>query len=310
MTKRWKRLDDYSSWRKIAMGMWDKPNDPTIYGRETVDVSNLIPYLERISEITDVEITPTAYCVKLMADILAEHPDLNVLPIGNHIYQRESINVFCQVAIPNDSAGSADLSGVTLRDADELDVVDIARILGSKASDVRDGRDVEMESSKSMVDYIPNGLLSVMLDVLDFLTFRVPVDLDMLGIRSDPFGSCMVTSVGQFDIEQGFAPLLPGSHCPLICLPGKVWDAPFVDEDGDVVARKAITMSCTFDHRCYDGLQIGYIVRGMRSRLMHPTDHFPEPEHWADESIETGPPEDHEVESEDAGPEDDSVAAE
>lgn len=280
MTKRWERLKDYSSWRKIAMGMWDKPNDPTIYGRETVDVSNLIPYLERISEITGVRITPTAYCVKMMADILKEHPDLNVLPIGNHIYQRKSINIFCQVAIPNETAGSADLSGVTLRDTDELDLVDIAKILGRKATDVRDGQDVEMESSKSMVDYIPNGLLSVMLDVLDFLTYRIPVDLDTLGIRSDPFGSCMVTSVGQFDIEQGFAPLLPGSHCPLICLPGKVWEAPFV-EDGDVVARKAITMSCTFDHRCYDGLQIGYIVRGMRSRLMHPTDHFPEPSYWA-----------------------------
>jgi pyruvate dehydrogenase E2 component (dihydrolipoamide acetyltransferase) len=283
MSKRWERLNEYSSWRKIAMGMWDKPNDPTIYGRETVDVSNLIPYLEEISDITGVHVTPTAYCVKMMADILAEHPDLNVLPIGNHIYQRDDINVFCQVAIPNDSAGSADLSGVTVRNTDELDVVDIARILGSKASDVRDGRDVEMESSKSMVDYIPNGLLSVMLDVLDFLTFRVPVDLDMLGIRSDPFGSCMVTSVGQFDIEQGFAPLLPGSHCPLICLPGKVWEAPFV-KDGEVVPRKAITMSCTFDHRCYDGLQIGYIVRGMRTRLMHPTDHFPEPSHWRDQT--------------------------
>lgn len=281
MTNRWTKLDKYSPWRKIAMGLWSDPDDPTIYGRETVDISNLTDYLDEVSEASGVKVTMTAFTAKMMADVLGDNPDLNCMAIGNHIVQRESVDIFCQVAIPDESAGKADLSGVKLRDADELGLVEVAEILRSKAGDVRDGRDVEMEKSKSTIEWVPNAILSKLLDVVDFLTYRIPLDLDALGVRSDPFGSCMVTSVGQFGIYQGFAPLLPGSHCPLVALPGCVHESTFV-EDGEVVVRDAVTMSCTFDHRVYDGLQIGHIVRGMRTRLMDPLKHYPAPEHWND----------------------------
>jgi pyruvate dehydrogenase E2 component (dihydrolipoamide acetyltransferase) len=288
MAKRWQKLDKYSPWRKISMGLWTPPDDPTIYGKETVDVSNLIPYLDEVSEASGVRVTVPAYTAALMADILRTHPDLNVMPIGNHICQRETIDVFCQVAVSSGSAGSADLSGIKLREADDLDLVEVATFMRSKAGDVRDGKNVEMEESKRFVHLIPNALMGAMLNLLDFLTYSIPWDLDAVGVRSDPFGSCMVTSVGQFDIKQGFAPLVPGSHCPLVALPGKVWRKPFATEDDEVEVRDALTMSCTFDHRCYDGLQIGYIVREMRSRLMYPRKHFPEPSHWADASEESG----------------------
>ncbi len=282
MTRHWQKIDEYSPWRKIAMGLWSDPEDPAIYGKETVDVSNLVTYLDEVTEASEVKVTMTAFTAKMMADIFGEHPDLNCMAIGNHIVQRERIDIFCQVAIPDDEAGQGDLSGVKLREADQLSLVEIAKLLRSKATDVRDGRDAEMESDKSKLGWLPNSILSKLLDILDVLTYRVPFDLDALGIRSDPFGSCMVTSVGQFDIYQGFAPLLPGSHCPLVALPGKVHKAPFVEDD-EVVVREAVEMSCTFDHRVYDGLQIGHIVRGMRSRLMYPRDHYPEPSTWASE---------------------------
>ncbi|MFB6372215.1 MAG: 2-oxo acid dehydrogenase subunit E2 [Bradymonadaceae bacterium] len=283
MSEHWKKLDDYSTWRKIAMGLWSDPDDPTIYGKERVDISNLIPYLDEVSEVSGTKVTMTAFTAKLMADVLGEHEDLNCMAIGNHIVQREHVDIFCQVALPDETAGKADLSGVKFRDADQMGLVEIAEGLRSKASAVRSGEDIEMESQKSGLEWVPNGVLSKLLDILDVLTYRVPIDLDDLGIRSDPFGSCMVTSVGQFDIFQGFAPLLPGSHCPLVALPGKVHEAPFV-EDGEVVAREAVEMSCTFDHRVYDGYHIGYIVRDMRKRLMYPREHYPDPSHWADDT--------------------------
>ena len=43
--KRWKPLDHYSSWRKISIGMWNSPGDPTIYGYETLVVEDLLRYL-------------------------------------------------------------------------------------------------------------------------------------------------------------------------------------------------------------------------------------------------------------------------
>jgi len=282
MSQPWKKIDEYSTWRKIAMGMWSNPDDPTIYGRETVDVSAVTSWLDELTERTGTKVTMTAFAAKMMADVLAEHPDLNCMAVGNHIVQREHVDIFCQVAIPDETAGKADLSGVKLGDADELDIVEIAEILRSKAGAVREGEEVEMEQDKSKLEWIPNSVLNRLLDLLDVLTYRVPFDLEAFGIRNDPFGSCMITSVGQFDIFQGFAPLLPGSHCPLVTLPGKLHRAPFVEDD-EVVVRDAVTWSCTFDHRVYDGLQIGHIVRGMRDRMHNPLDYFLAPEYWDDD---------------------------
>ena len=279
--------------------MWGKPNDPTIYGQETVDISNLVPYLEKVSEASGTKVTLTCYLVKLLATIFEQFPGLNVIEIGNRVLKRNSIDIFCQVALPNENAGQADLSGVKIPNADQLDIVEIAEKLGSRASDVREGRDEEMEKTKSLVDYVPPRLMGSVIKLIDFLTFGVPVDLDDLGIRSDPFGSAMVTSVGQFDIYQGFAPLVPSSRCPLVALPGKIHKAPFVEDD-EVVVRDAVTMSCTFDHRCYDGYQIGYIVRTMRSILMYPERHYPAPSYWAESEEQPDPgtaprPEDRET---------------
>lgn len=298
MGKHWESLEKYSSWRKISVGMWAAPNDPTIYGFETVDVSKLTPYLEEVTRVSGVKVTPAAYSVKMVATILDRVPDLNVIMIGKKVRKRKNIDIFCQVSVPNEKAGQADLSGVKLRNADQMDLVEIAERLSSRAHDVRTGQDEEMEQTKSIVDVVPPWLMGAMLKAVDVLTYNVPIDLDGIGLRSDPFGSAMVTSVGPFDIKQGFAPLVPPSRVPFVALPGVIHKAPIVTEDGEVEARDALTMSCSFDHRCYDGYQIGYIVRMMRDILMHPLDYYPEPSHWATGEQEAAPaprPEDREA---------------
>jgi pyruvate dehydrogenase E2 component (dihydrolipoamide acetyltransferase) len=287
MGKRFEPLEKTSSWRKISVGMWDVPSDPTIYGFETVDVSKLLPYLDEVSRISGTKVGVAAYCVKGMATVFETYPTLNVVMIGKKVVRRKSTDIFCQVAVPSDHAERVDLSGVNLRGADEMDLVEIAKRLSSRATDVRTGQDAEMEKTKSMVDIVPPWLMGKMLKFVDFLTFNVPFDLDRFGIRSDPFGSAMVTSVGQFGIRQGFAPLVPVSRVPVVVCPGVLHKAPFVTDDGEVVGRDALTVSCTFDHRVYDGCQGGLITGLLRDILMHPTKHYPEPEYWAQPEADT-----------------------
>ena len=279
-SKRWKRFERLSSWRKISVGMWGAPDDPTIYGFDTLDVTDTLPYLEEVSQASGVKVTMTALVVACAARTLAENPEMNAIILGPKVLQRTSVDAFCQVAVPNERLAEADLSGVKLADVDKLDLVEIARRLGGKAEKLRQGQDKETEKTKSQVRYIPPRLMRGALKVLDALTYGVPADLDSVGVRSDPFGSFMVTSVAQFGIKQGFAPIVPMAHCPLIFLPGCVHDVPMVI-DGEVKARKGITISCTFDHRVYDGLQIGVLVKAFEKLVPNVREHFPPPEHWA-----------------------------
>ena len=279
MGKYWNKPPRVSSWRKISVGMWKTPADPSIYGYETVDVDDLLDYLDAVSQACGEKVTLTAFMVKVVGDTLAKYPDLNAIVIGNRVLRRESADVFVQVAIPNDKSGQADLSGVKLRNANSLDVVDIASILRDRATRVRDGQDEEIEQTKSMIDKVPSALMPTVLKTVDLLTYVVPFDLDKFGIRSDPFGSAMVTNCASFDIRHGFAPLVPMSRCPIVILMGAVTEEPFA-YDGKVVARRAVRLGMTCDHRCFDGYQVGQFVRSVRGALNNPRDFYPTPEHW------------------------------
>ena len=275
MPSLWKKPENLSSWRKISVGMWKRPSDPTIYGHETVDVEDLVAYLDEVSEASGSKVTMTAYLTKITTDVLTEYPKLNSIVVGNKVLQRKQIDAFCQVSVANEQGGSADLSGVKIANSDELTLPEIADRLHRRADKVRKGRDKEIEQTKSMLDKIPAMVLPQLMRVVDVLTYAVPLDLGKLGIRNDPFGSFMVTNCAPFDIRLGFAPLVPFARTPMVLLPGIIEDHVFV-EDGEPVVKKGCQICFTLDHRCYDGLQIGQMVRGLRGRLEHPRDYYPD----------------------------------
>lgn len=280
MGKYWSPLKNLSSWRKISTGMWKPPADPTIYGHDTVDVTDTIEYLDEVSQASGTKISMTAHVVKCFATVLGRHPDLNVMLVNGRIQRRHSVDIFCQVMLPAATETSADLSGVKLVDVPSMDIVEVAQRLSGKADKLRSGQDEEMERTKDLINLVPPILIKRMLQVVDFLTFNVPIDLDSIGVRSDPFGSMMVSSIAQFDMKLGYAPLVPASRCPIVALPGVIHDVPMVI-DGKVVARKGLTVGCTFDHRLYDGAQVGLLVRSMIELLENPREHFPAPDSWA-----------------------------
>lgn len=277
MAKLWSKPERVSSWRKISVGMWKAPSDPTIYGFETMDVDELLDYLEEVSLASGKKVTITAYLAKCCADIIGENPALNAIVVANRVLRRENVDIFCQVAVANKDGGSADLSGVKIANADGADLVDIADRLHSRADKVRKGQDEEIEQTKSMIDKIPPLLLPKMMRIFDILTYAVPLDLGKIGIRNDPFGSLMVTNCAPFGIRLGFAPLVPSARTPMVILPGIVEDHLFV-ENGEPVVKRGCQMSMTFDHRCFDGLQIGIFVREFRARIGRPRDYYPDPE--------------------------------
>lgn len=293
MAKLWKKPENVSSWRKISVGMWKRPSDPTIYGYETLQVEELVDYLDEVSQITGQKVTITAFLIKLLSNLLDEHPKLNSIVVGNEVLQRENIDGFCQVSVANESGGSDDLSGIKLPNSDTMSLPEIAARMHRRADKVRAGRDEEIEETKSLLDKIPSVLLPQLMRVVDMLTFAVPFDLSKFGIRDDPFGSFMVTNCAPFDIRQGFAPLVPFARTPIVVLPGIVEDHVFV-EDGEPVVKKGCQMSLTADHRCFDGLQIGKLVRGIRYQVENPRDYFPAPETFGSES--TSPDNDVDVE--------------
>jgi pyruvate dehydrogenase E2 component (dihydrolipoamide acetyltransferase) len=86
----------------------------------------------------------------------------------------------------------------------------------------------------------------------------------------------ILTSVGMFGLDEGFAPPTPFAHVPIYVLLGAVRDMP-VAVDGQVVVRKMVTLCATIDHRFVDGAQGGILAKAIRRVLENPWELDPKP---------------------------------
>jgi len=268
-----KRIDRLSSWRRLALHLWRRPKDPTVYGNLDIDMSEAVRYLEVVNrEFHDTPVTVTHLVVKAIAKALATWPQSNSIVSRGRLYMRDSVDVYCQVAT---DAGN-DLSGVKIPNADRKSTVEIAAELNARVQRVHARKDAGSERTKRTLAVIPEILLTPMLRVIEFLTYDLRLDLSRFGIAYDQFGGAMVSNVGVFGIGHGLAPLVPASRTPIVLLVGEIKEQAVVSK-GKIVIAPRMQIGSTFDHRVIDGFQAGSLARIVIGSLEDPFKEMPLP---------------------------------
>lgn len=259
---------DVSSWRRIAAVAWRPPNDPTVYGTLTLDAGPALEYLAGLRERTGVKVTITHLVGRAVALALRETPDINGRIVGGRFYRRTSVDLCFQVVAEN----GRDLSTAKIERADEKDVHEIARELVDRAERIRGRSDPEFQKAKGTVERLPDFLLAPVLRLFSYLANDRALDFPWLGVRADPFGGAMITSVGMFGIDVGYAPIFPLANTPLVILVGEVQDRP-VARDGQVVVRPMLNLNATFDHRFIDGFHAARMAATVRRYFAAPAEY-------------------------------------
>jgi pyruvate dehydrogenase E2 component (dihydrolipoamide acetyltransferase) len=257
-------------WRKVASATWRGPFDPQIYGDLEIDATNLLSFIEAARGATGVRVTVTHLVGRAIARALGENPDLNVRMRRGRFVPRDTVAIFFVVAVE----GGKDLSGVRVREADRKSAVEIAEELAARAAKVRTGEDADFGRSKKLLAMTPASVLRLSLKLVTWLTSDLGLDLRRFGLRSHPFGSAMVTSVGMFGIQHAYAPLSPFYRVPFLALVSEVTVRPTV-VDGEIVARPMLTISATMDHRYLDGSHAASLARTVREYLEDPRAYEP-----------------------------------
>ena len=186
--------------------------------------------------------------------------------------RRKHVDVFLQVALNmgDDLAlGKADLSGVVLRNADQLKVHEIEHNLRRKAAKLREGKDAAFSKTKGLTQRLPSWLLRHVLKWVDRIQYDWNLKVPWLGIPPDPFGGAAVSSVGMLNVPWGYAPFFPfGRICCQICV-SSVREEPVVRE-GEVVVGRVLHVTVTFDHRVLDGVQAARLCHDLQGLLLNP----------------------------------------
>jgi pyruvate/2-oxoglutarate dehydrogenase complex dihydrolipoamide acyltransferase (E2) component len=256
-------------WRKIASAMWGPPDDPQVYGALEFDATPLKAFVEA-ARAADHYVTVTHLVGRAMALALREVPDFNVRIRRNRVLPRETVDVFFIAAVE----GGRSLSGVKIDRADEKSAFEIADELRARSTAMKAGDDPDFAKTKKAMETMPPRFLRSSMRFAAWVAGDLNRSIKALGVKANPFGSAMITSVGMFGLPQGFAPLARFYRVPLLLLVGEITDKP-VAVGGRVEVRPVLPLTATIDHRYADGWHIGQLLRPFRAYLADPTPHEP-----------------------------------
>ncbi|MCB9674576.1 MAG: 2-oxo acid dehydrogenase subunit E2 [Alphaproteobacteria bacterium] len=262
---------DVSSFRMIALGTWKTTKDPSVYGSLALEVDKALEYIEEFRAKTGRRLTLTHLMAKAVGMTLAEMPDANAILRFNRIYLRKDVDIFFQVMMTDPQTGQIDLSGLTIRHADQKSIVEIADEFQRVADRVRAGKDEEKEATRKTFKSLPGFAVGWILDLISILIYGLNLDLRRFGLPRDPFGSVMVTNIGSLGLEEAYVPLVPYSRVPLLLAMGSVKKEPVVNEETDAIEiKRVMRLFATFDHRVLDGAHAAKMSKTLKQVFADP----------------------------------------
>jgi pyruvate/2-oxoglutarate dehydrogenase complex dihydrolipoamide acyltransferase (E2) component len=254
-----------STRRKLAIATWDSPREGNIYGKLEVDATEALAYIEHVRATSGEKVGITHFVGKCVGQALAKSPGLNGKIFMGSYSPHTSVNLAFLVALEE----GADLGKAKVDNIDQKSVADIGRELRELAGRLRGGKDPDFEKSKGTIRLMPTWLLSPLLWLTGWLSASAGVRLKALGVEPFPFGSCIVTSVGMFGLDEGYAPPTPFARVPVYVLIGALRDRVVV-VDGQMVIRPMLTITATIDHRYMDGHEGGRLAHTVRGLFENP----------------------------------------
>jgi hypothetical protein len=251
-----------STWRKIAIGTWQGPGDPTAYCRLEVDATALLGALEKLKAERH-RASVLTLVVRAVAVAMRRVPEVNVMLQLGRVRRREHVHVMVPALV---GLSGEELTGVLLRDCDLRGVRDLSRELSVRARALRSGRDPEFHQTKKQLGWIPGVFMYPLFRLLSFILYELNVWFPGLGVGQDAMGSVQVTSVGELGIDEAYGPLDGYARLPFTVVAGAIRETPVVRE-GRVEVRPMLPIGFSADHRVGDAFVFGRFLRELRALL-------------------------------------------
>ncbi|MCA9667608.1 MAG: 2-oxo acid dehydrogenase subunit E2 [Myxococcales bacterium] len=281
-----------SSFRRIALGTWRTSRDPKALGTMDVRMDRALDYIRDFRVATGRRLTVTHLVARAVAAALRETPDANALLRLGRIYLRDKVSVCMQVVMTDEGENKVDLSAVTLHDAADKSLLEIADEVEARVHRVRKREDPALESMRRFTRLVPAPLMGLFVEAVAFFAYELNLDMSRLGLPRDAFGSIMVTNIGTLGLDVAYPPLVPYSRVPIVVAVGAATLRPVAEEsehgEVQIVARRVMRLSATFDHRFVDGYHCARLAQTVRRWLESPYEYFDAIERGASELAATG----------------------
>ncbi len=229
----YKTIKNVSSMRKLALGAWKKPSDPSVNVQLDLDITELADFLK-----TNLNHDLKYYVVKICSTLLKEIPELNTVLIRKKFRQRTNNRIFIPTIFRHKQ--QIDLNGIWLDDAYKHNIKNLKDIWKRNIYDLRSGKNKETNRAILIFKKLPSIFCKPMIKIIDFIQYTCNISLKTFGLPQDPFGSMTITFLDKFDIRYADIPIFTFSRSAITIAVGKY----YINNE-----KYFLPLTCTFDHR-------------------------------------------------------------
>lgn len=251
--------------RKVAIASWSSPKEGNIYGKVSLDMSKALEYIDHLRKTSGLKITITHLVGKAAALALAACPDLNGRIFLGRYIPHKTVDLSFLVMVD----GGKDLGKFKVSNMDKKSVVEIAQELSVGAERMRQGKDENFEKPKNLLRIAPTWIIRPFLWLTGYLTGAMGLSVKAVGLEKFPFGAAIITSVGMFGLDEGYAPPTPFARVPIYVTIPEIKKRAMVVND-EVVIRPMLDITATIDHRFMDGFRGASVAKMLRKYLEDP----------------------------------------
>ena len=262
-----KRLKKLSTYQRLSIGSWKDAKDPSIYGWHDMDYGSAGELANKIFQEKNIKLTPTYLVAQAVSLVFAAHPRLNTLLRAGLLYQRDRISFSFLVAL-GEGFKSLNLSGCVVHDITKQDLFQLYKTLSEKIDQTRQNKDEVVKAQNRLLEKIPTPLMRYFLNMSSFLLYTL--NIRFKGLPEDPFGSVMISNLGQIGIDNAFIPLVSYARVPVLIAIGLVKPRPVATANREVTVKDMLRINYTIDHRYIDGKSLALMEKMLFMAFQNP----------------------------------------
>jgi pyruvate/2-oxoglutarate dehydrogenase complex dihydrolipoamide acyltransferase (E2) component len=253
-----------NDWRKLTAVLYEKPRDSKIFGTVEFDITDLEAFINNKRK-AGLKITMThIFLLALARGVKEAAPEINCYIRRGRIIPRDGVDVSLSVL---DNSGQ--MTSVKVRNAEYLTLQELNTYLQQEVIVARKGQGAQLKKARNSLVRLPWPLRQWVATLIRRITVDWGFSLPFLGVSPNSFGSFVLSNLGSIGLDIGYPALAPFSNVAMVAILGRAADKPMV-VNGQVVPRRAITVSAALDHRVVDASQIGRLFNYLRQMVKHP----------------------------------------
>lgn len=246
----WSRSKSNMSVRKkIAIATWNDTGDPTVFGKLEIQVEKIDAFLASHNKKNpDNQLNYTHVILKAMGYATAQNKKtLGKICFGNYI-PAESVDLSVFVDFNEKS-----MVDILVKDCKNSSLSNIGHQV-AKATAALNNKETKADIDRKIkfVDRIPTFLISIIINVLSFISYNVGISLPMIGLRKNHFGFGIVADVSRYGITDLTLPLCNFARSVFVAVVNAPYDKVVVVDD-QLVTKRVLNLGIAFDHRFADG---------------------------------------------------------